>query len=75
MLHLLVCLRQPDTRELWLPERDAFLWLWIFHEPLTAPGLELIGRDFAIAIDVNQFEVDDVRHGLILRDGCAGRHD
>jgi hypothetical protein len=41
--NLQVGIRQPDKSEVWLPEYDAFLGLWIFHETLTAGGLELIG--------------------------------
>ena len=51
--------------------RARILRFWVFHETLTAGGLELICRNCAVAIDVNHFKVDDVRHGLILRDGCA----
>ena len=39
--------------------------LCVFHQSFAARGLELIGGDFAIAINVNHLKVNDVRYGLI----------
>jgi len=64
--------RQPGSKS---SCRSAMgvLGLWIFHKTLATGGLELIRRNCAVAIDINHFKVDDVRHGLILRDCCAIR--
>jgi hypothetical protein len=45
----------------------SFLRLCILHETFAASSLELICRNFAVAIDVNHRKIDDVGHGLILR--------